>query len=97
MPENSSVMNRSFIAGRRKTLSFKETLSNSLRGKNTNDAKGLPIGRLAHKAQEPRHIEKYIGVTSTARQAGVGNSPAQRINQCFLNRGSSLLAAKELL
>ena len=36
----------------------------------------------AHGAQEPRHIQKYVEVTSTAQRS---NSPAQAINQGFLN------------
>jgi hypothetical protein len=39
--------------------------------------------RKAHGAQEPRHILKYVEVTSTARHVSDGNSPAQRINQHF--------------
>ena len=34
----------------------------------------------AHGAQEPKHIQKYVEVTSTAQRS---NSPAQRINQRF--------------
>ena len=46
-------------------------LSNCLRG----------MKRKAHGAQEPRHIWKYVEVTSTAQR---GDSPAQAINQRFL-------------
>ena len=63
---------------------------NSLCGKIINDVQGLPIGRLAHGAQEPRHIWKYVEVANpdisypgTARYVSDGDSPAQRINQCF--------------
>ena len=38
--------------------------------------------RKAHGAQEPRHIQKYVEVTSTAL---CSDSPAQAINQRFLN------------
>ena len=48
----------------------KETLINCLRG----------MKRKAHGAQEPRHIWKYVEVTSTAQR---GDSPAQAINQRF--------------
>jgi len=37
--------------------------------------------RKAHGAQEPRHIERYVEVTSTAQRS---DSPAQAINQSFL-------------
>ena len=37
--------------------------------------------RKAHGAQEPRHIWKYVEVTSTAQR---DDSPAQAINQRFL-------------
>ena len=47
----------------------KETLINCLCG----------ILRWAHGAQEPRHIEKYVEVASTAQHS---DSPAQTINQC---------------
>ena len=36
----------------------------------------------AHGAQEPRHIQKYVEVASTAQR---GDSPAQAINQRFLS------------
>ena len=36
----------------------------------------------AHGAQEPRHIQKYVEVTSTALRS---DSPAQAINQHFPN------------
>ena len=36
--------------------------------------------RKAHGAQEPRHIQKYVEVTSTAQRS---DSPAQVINQRF--------------
>jgi len=39
--------------------------------------------RKAHGAQEPRHIWKYVEATSAAQR---GDSPAQAINQRFLNR-----------
>ena len=39
--------------------------------------------RHAHGAQEPRYIERYVEVTSTAQRCG---SPAQAINQSFLRR-----------
>ena len=52
--------------------SVKETLINSLCG----------MKRKAHGAQEPRHIQKYVEVTSTAQRS---DSPAQRINQRFRN------------
>ena len=38
--------------------------------------------RKAHGAQEPKHIQKYVEVTSTAQR---GDSPAQAINQRFPN------------
>ena len=38
--------------------------------------------RKAHGAQELRHIQKYVKVTSTAQRS---DSPAQAINQRFLN------------
>ena len=41
---------------------LKEMLINSLCGKIINDAQGLPVGRPAHGAQEPRHILKYVEV-----------------------------------
>ena len=50
---------------------FKETLSNSLCG----------MKRKTHGVQEPRHIKKYVEVTSTAQR---DDSPAQRINRRFL-------------
>jgi len=34
-----------------------------------------------HRVQKPRHIQKYVEVTSTARRVSDCNSPAQRINQ----------------
>jgi len=37
--------------------------------------------RKAHGAQEPRHIQKYVSVASTALRS---DSPAQAINQRFL-------------
>jgi len=37
--------------------------------------------RKAHGAQEPRHIWKYVEITSIAQR---GDSPAQAINQRFL-------------
>ena len=40
--------------------------------------------RKAHGAQEPRHIQRYVEVASTAQR---GDSPAQAINQRFLNYG----------
>jgi hypothetical protein len=54
-----------------------------LRGKNHNDAQDLPFGIHAHGAQEPRHIQKYVEVTSTERHVSGGDSPARRINQRF--------------
>jgi len=48
----------------------KETLSNCLCG----------MKRKAHGAQEPRHIERYVEVTSAAQRS---DSPAQAINQSF--------------
>ena len=48
-----------------------ETRSNCLRGMKCK----------AHGAQEPRHIERYVEVTSTAQRS---DSPAQAINQSFL-------------
>ena len=45
---------------------------------------GLPFGRHVHGAQELRHIQKYVEVTGTARHISDGDSPAQRINQRFL-------------
>jgi len=56
---------------------LKETLSNCLCG----------MKRKAHGAQEPRHIEKYVEVTSTAQRS---DSPAQTINQSFLKSGNEL-------
>ena len=56
-------------AGNKKIV--KEMLSNCLRG----------MKRKAHGAQEPRHIWKYVEVTSTAQRR---DSPAQAINQRFL-------------
>ena len=53
------------------THSVREALINCLRG----------MKRKAHGAQEPRHIWKYVEVTSTAQR---GDSPAQAINQRFL-------------
>ena len=52
---------------------IKETLINCLCG----------MKRKAHGAQEPRHILKYVEVTSIAQRS---DSPAQAINQCFLRR-----------
>jgi hypothetical protein len=37
--------------------------------------------RKAHGAQEPKHIQRYVEVTSTAQRS---DSPAQAINQRFL-------------
>jgi len=75
----------------RKVRNTKEMLINSLCGKIINDLQGLPVGRLAHGAQEPRHIQKYVEVANpdisypgTARHVSDGDSPAQRINQRFL-------------
>jgi len=53
----------------------KETLSNCLRG----------MKRKAHGAQEPRHIERYVEITSTAQRS---DSPAQAINQSFPKAGT---------
>ena len=53
------------------TYSVRKALINCLRG----------MKRKAHGAQEPRHIWKYVEVTSTAQ---CGDSPAQAINQRFL-------------
>ena len=50
----------------------KETLINCLR----------VMKRKAHGADGPGHIQKYVEVTSTAQRS---DSPAQVINQCFLN------------
>ena len=55
-----------------KQLNRKETLINSLCG----------ILHRAHGAEEPKHIQKYVEVTSTAQRS---DSPAQGINLCFLN------------
>ena len=73
-------------------MMIREMLINSLRGKITNAVRALPAGRHAHGAQEPRHIWKYVKVTNpdisypgAARHIGDGDSPAQRINQCFLS------------
>ena len=38
--------------------------------------------RKAYGAQEPRYIQKYVDVTSTAQRS---DSPAQAINQRFPN------------
>ena len=48
-----------------------ETLINCLSG----------MKRKAHGAQEPKHIQKYVEVTSAAQRS---DSPVQAINQCFL-------------
>ena len=56
------------ITGR---LMLKKALINCLRG----------MKRKAHGTQEPRHIQKYVEVTSTAQRS---DSPAQVINQRFL-------------
>ena len=58
-------------------LGTKEALSNCLRG----------MKRKAHGAQEPRHITKYVEVTSTAQRS---DSPAQAINQGFLKAGGGI-------
>ena len=50
---------------------IKKALINCLRG----------MKRKAHGAQEPRHIHKYVEVTSTAQRS---DSPAQAIIQRFL-------------
>jgi len=39
--------------------------------------------RKAHGAQEPRHIQRYVEVTSIAQRS---DSPAQAINQRFRKR-----------
>ena len=52
-------------------IAYREMLINCLRG----------MKRKAHGAQEPRHIQKYVEVTSTAQRR---DSPAQAINQRFL-------------
>ena len=70
-------------------VGVKETLINCLCG----------MKRKAHGAQEPRHIFKYVEVTSTAQRS---DSPAQAINQGFLkgmpsnqNKDSRRLANKK--
>ena len=60
------------------SVSLKEMLINSLCGMKCK----------AHGAQKPRHVQKYVEVTSTAQRS---NSPAQRINQRFLKRQTSIL------
>ena len=52
-------------------ISIKKILINCLCG----------MKRKAHGAEEPRHIQKYVEVTSTAQRS---DSPAQAINQRFL-------------
>ena len=52
------------------SIRARETLSNCLCG----------ILRRAHGAQEPRHIERYVEVTSAAQRS---DSLAQAINQSF--------------
>ena len=54
------------------TLNIKEPLINCLRG----------MKRKAHGAQKPRHINGIVEVASTAQRS---DSPAQAINQRFLN------------
>jgi len=39
--------------------------------------------RKAHGAQEPRHLQKYVEVSSAVQR---GDSPARAINQRFPNR-----------
>jgi len=51
---------------------FKETLINYLRG----------MKRKAHGTQKPRHINRIVEVASTTQRS---DSPAQAINQGFLN------------
>ena len=43
--------------------------------------------RKAHGAQESRHIQRYVEVTSTAQRS---DSPAQAINQRFLRSCSEV-------
>jgi len=50
----------------------KEPLINCLRG----------MKRKAHGAEKPRHIKRIVEVASTAQRS---DSPAQAINQRFLN------------
>jgi len=56
---------------------LKKTLINYLCG----------LKRKAHGAQEPRHIQKYVEVASTAQRS---DSPAQAINQRFINNCPSM-------
>ena len=49
--------------------------------------------RKAHGAQEPRYIQKYVEVASTAQR---GDSPAQAIKQRISNEINMLLADDSL-
>jgi predicted nucleic acid-binding protein len=45
--------------------------------------------RKAHGAQEPRHIQRYVEVTSAAQRS---DSPAQTISQRFLSPNDAAIA-----
>ena len=51
----------------------------------------LGMKRKTHGAQEPRHIQRYVEVTSTAQRS---DSPAQAINQRFLRAIAKLPVAR---
>ena len=50
--------------------------------------------RKAHGTQEPRHIQKYVEVTSTAQRS---DSPAQAINQRFLKDQQTIVRQLDAL
>ena len=87
-----------------KWIVLRETLSNSLCKKITNETQDLPVSSHAHEAREPWepwHILKDVEVMSPAIPLNIrtgaardmssgGDSPARRIYQHFLWRSVSL-------